>query len=256
MKKRICILLLAAVLLMLIPHAASANAPVRRPRMMMVDCENVAAGTRIDVVLYRDNGFSRRVEGAYRPNQEPGIVFEAEDGETSFCLICIYETGAETETTPVQLVDYGLYRYDGAANSLTSNGTYYDGAQNCNSDFMLTCLLFPTLLLLLILSALALTLLVEWLTALCFGVRPVRYVFAINAITNPIMNILLLITFSFDRIGYWITLVVLELAVVFIEYAFYRKKYPAISRRRLLLFSTAANVSSLVLGGLLQYFIL
>ena len=102
----------------------------------------------------------------------------------------------------------------------------------------------------------AVTFLVEWLTALCFGIRPVKYVFAINAITNPAMNLLLLVAYAFGRISYWIVLVALEIAVVFIEYAFYKKKYPDRSHRRLLLFSITANALSLIAGGLIPYFLL
>lgn len=260
MKKRAWILLLI-IALFLLPHTASANSPVRRPWMMQVECENVAAGTRIDVELYREDGASRRLEDVYRSNQMPGVVFEAEDGETSFCLVCIDEAGTETKTETVPLSQYGLYRYDGAANSLTPNGVYYSSAQNCEGvgGLLLSCLLFPVYLLLLLVAALAVTLLIEWLVALCFGIRPVKFVFAINAITNPVMNILLLIAsllLSFSRVAYWVMLALLEIAVVFIEYRYYRSKYPETGKTRLLLFSITANALSLALGGLLQYWIL
>ena len=258
MKKRVWILLLLAVLLLL-PHTASANSPVRRPHLIQIECENVAAGTRIDVELYREDGASRRLEDVYRANQMPAVVFDAEDGETSFCLVCIDEAGTETKTEPVQLIEYGLYRYDGAENRLTPNGTYYS-AQSCDAgSVLLTCLLFPVYLLLLLLAALAVTLLIEWLIALCFGVRPVKYVFAINAITNPVMNILLLIALlllSFSRVAYWVMLALLEALVVFLEYRYYRSKYPETGKTRLLLFTITANALSLALGGLLQYWIL
>ena len=56
MKKRLCMLLIAALLLLL-PHAASANAPI--PWYIEISCENVEEGTQIEVVFQREDGTTR-----------------------------------------------------------------------------------------------------------------------------------------------------------------------------------------------------
>ncbi len=259
MKKRICILLFSALLLMLIPHAASANAPAPDPWELKVYLENVPEGTTVTAFFLHENGTIRQGE-AYTSdgakNWKIGVRF-AED-EKQFYLTLTAPDGTETRTNEIAIEPYGSYTLDCETNALTAGKP--KGADSCTGSVGEACLSCGAWLLLYAFAGffmpVAVTFLVEWLTALCFKIRPVRYVFAINAITNPLMNLLLLIANAFGRISYWVILIALEITVVFIEYAFYKKKYPDISRRRLLLFTITANVLSLLIGGLLAYFIL
>lgn len=262
MKKRICILLIFAALLMLIPHAASANAPAPDPWELKVYLQDVPEGTTVTAFFLQEDGTLRQGEtytSGGAKSWKIGVWF-AED-EKQFYLTLLAPDGTETQTNAAAIEPYGDYTFDGETNMLKAGKP--KGADSCTGGIGEACLSCGAWLLLYafagFLMPVAVTFLVEWLTALCFKIRPVKYVFAINALTNPIMNLLLLIASAllyFSRIGYWATLIALEIAVVFIEYAFYRKKYPEIGHRRLLLFSIAANVLSLAVGGFLQYFLL
>lgn len=258
MKKRIGILLLI-VLMLLLPHAASANAPAPDPWKLSVCLPNVPEGTTVTAFFLHEDGTLRQGEtytSGGAKNWKIDVRFAMD--ETQFYLTLLAPDGTETQTNTAAIEPYGSYTLDGETDALTAGKP--KGADSCTGGIREACLSCGAWLLLYALAGflmpVAVTFLIEWLTALCFIIRPVRYVFAINAITNPLMNLLLLIAYAFGRIGYWITLVALETAVVFIEYAFYRKKYPEISRRRLLLFSITANVMSLAAGGLIPYFLL
>ena len=248
MKKRICILLLIAVLL-LVPHVASANAPI--PWYIEIGCENVEAGTQITVVFQREDG-TTRTQIAEATTGTIGMGYESD--ETSFCLVCIAPDGTETRTEPVQLVSWGSYRYDGATNTLSANGTYYRRGNSCADGAFTAVLIVLTFVL-----PLGLTLLFEFLVSLCFGIRPKKYVVIINLITNPVMNLLLLLLAMIlgpEQWVYWTVLAVLELAVVGLEFLFYRRKYPQYSGARLFFFSLTANAVSFALGCCVLYLLL
>ena len=262
MKKRICILLLAVALLMLTPHVASANAPAPDPWKLTVYLQNVPEGTTVTAFFAGEDGEYRQGEtytsdGA--KNWKIGIRF-AED-ETQFYLTLVAQDGTETITGTAAIEPYGNYTFDGETNTLTAGKP--KGTDTGLGDLAEACLACGAMVLLYVFAGLlmpiAVTFLVEWLTALCFKIRPVKYVFAINGITNPVMNLLLLIAsslLSFSRIAYWITLAVLEILVVIFEYWYYTRKYPETGRGKLLVFTITANVLSLGIGGLLQYLLL
>ena len=84
MKKRLCMLLIAALLLMLVPRVASANAPI--PWYIEISCVNVDAGTQIA------NGTTGTI----------GMDYESD--ETSFYLICTAPDGTETRTDILQQI--------------------------------------------------------------------------------------------------------------------------------------------------------
>lgn len=244
MKKRICILLLFAALLMLIPHAASANAPSgRRSDMLWVECKHLKPDTKIEAVLVKADGSSRTAEASFSRFEDDtkGIAYiHVEEGETSFYLLITTKDDTK-RTDSAEIIKYGGYTYDGRTNKLESNGAYYDPLKD-KAQWILRIIYLAI--------PLGITLLIEWLVALCFGIRPVRYVFGINAITNPVMNIILLVVIMLNRrsFAYWIALAALELAVFVIEYRFYIRKYQSYSRTRMLLFSLIANAVSLVAG--------
>ena len=256
MRKRLCLVLAAVLLLLLIPHAASANSPVRSPWLLEIECSNMVPGTTMDVLLFAGSERTRTLEDAYHSYSDGtsgGLSVWYEDGETAFCLQVTTPDGTQMQTDAVGIVEYGKYAYDGATNRLEANGTYYSRAENCTAGAeILLYLIF------LLFAPLGLTLLIEFLTSLCFGIRPRKYVVVINLITNPAMNLLLLLLmflFSPVRWVYWVALGIMELAAVGIEYLFYTKKCRQIGRLRLFLFTLTANVLSFLIGCGLLYFL-
>lgn len=257
MKKRICILLIAVLLALSVPHAASANSPGYNPWVIRIDCTGIKENVRVDAVLLKTDGTARRAEdvyqSAYGDDTRGSIHFFYEEGEEAFYLVQTAPDGTETRSAQMALLEYGQFTYDGKTNRLEPNGTYYSRRQQ-SMDNAKTILL---LILLFFVLPLGLTLLAEFLIALLFRIRPVKYVFAINAITNPVMNILLLLAmlgllaesgFGMERWVYWVVLAALEVVAVWVEYRFYTRKYPEIARKRLLLFSITANAASFLLG--------
>lgn len=261
MKKRFWILLLIAALLLL-PHAASANAPAPDPWELSVYLLDVPEGTTVTAFFLQEDGTLRQGEtytSSGAKSWKIGVWFK--EDEKQFYLTILAPDGAETRTNAVAIEPYGSYTVDCKTNVLAAGKP--SGSDSCLGGLAGVCLGCGKMLLwhafVTLIVPLAVTLLVEWLAALCFGIRPVKYVFVINAITNPIMNVLLLlasIMLYFGHIGYWAALAVLEIAVVLIEYWYYIRNYPDIRRGKLLAFSITANVLSLLLGGLLQYLLL
>ncbi len=255
MNKRLLIVCLAALLLF-VPHVASANSPARNPRELKIECTGVEQGTKIDVVLLSGSEKTRTAEDVFLRygDQTTGYIYILfEDGETAFCLRVTASDGTETRTNEVPIEEYGSYRYDGAENRLEATGTYYSRAQSCGNGALI--LLY---LLMLLILPLGLTLLIEFLVALCFRIRPKKYVLIINLITNPVMNVLLVVlTLLFDQSWvYWVALAVLEAAVVGLEFLFYTKKYRETSRGRLFAFTLTANLVSFAAGVIVAQLLL
>ena len=119
MRKRLCLVLAAVLLLFLIPHATSANSPVRSPWLLEIECGNMVPGTTMDVLLFAEGEQTRTLEDAYYPysgGTSGGLSVWYEDGETAFCLRVTTPNGTQTLTDTVGIVEYGKYAYDGATN--------------------------------------------------------------------------------------------------------------------------------------------
>ena len=257
MKKRVWILLILAALL-LIPHVASANAPAPNPWEIKVSYTNVPEDAKIDVFAAGVDGAFRQLE-THTVKQGKSFCFYMEQDDTQFYLLLTASDGTETRSNTAGLEEYESYTYDGSTNLLEVKTGSSSGDSGLGDSLVAMCetgaKIALTVLARLILPFI-LTLLLEWLAALCFGVRPVRYVFAINLLTNPLMNLLLIAMTMIGSTVYWIALVVLELAVVGIEYWFYTKKYRDLSHKRLLLFTITANLISLAAGLAMQTLLL
>ncbi len=98
------------------------------------------------------------------------------------------------------------------------------------------------------------TVLVEWIIALFFKLKPGEYVVIINFITNPVLNILLML-FTSSFLGYTLLLVIFEAVVAGAEFWFYTWKYKEYTKKRLLLFTLVANAVSWGLYSLFTMFI-
>ena len=106
--------------------------------------------------------------------------------------------------------------------------------------------------------AIGVTIVIEMLVGLCFRMRPIRYVIIINLITNPVMNLLLLIlSISVESsAAYTVALLVLEAIVRGLEFLFYTRKYRERKKWVLLLFTLIANAASATAGLLPAWLLL
>lgn len=252
MKKRMWILVLALCVLLLLPSTASANAPAPDPYRMTLQFKNVPDDTVVTVCIWSRNN-EVRTEEPYTVVGNRSFVFYTTEGDTEF-FVTYTTDGCSINTNTVPLTPQGTYEFNYTAGTLKDR----TGRANFQSGL-------PYLALILVfvgvgvIGALAATMLIEFLTGLCFGMKPYRYVILANLITNPAMNVLLLLStvfFGFGSAGYWIALAVLELLVVGIEILFYRKKYRGSrSMKRIVLFTVVANVLSCAAGVALNLLI-
>ena len=89
--------------------------------------------------------------------------------------------------------------------------------------------------------------LVEFLVALPFKLKPYSHVILINLITNLVMNLLLssrALAESVKGVSILWAIALLEIVVVFVEYFFYTKKYKDQPKGKLFAFSVIANALS------------
>jgi hypothetical protein len=103
------------------------------------------------------------------------------------------------------------------------------------------------------LAALALTLTVELAVAAALGLRTrpeLLAVACVSLITNPLLNVVLTLVWSWGPVAYFSTLAVLEALVVVAEWRMLLWALRGDSRR-LLLVATVMNGASLLLGFLL-----
>lgn len=253
MKKHIRILLIVFCALLLIPRAASANAPAPDPLRIDVACENVEPGTVILAMFAgEDGGFHPdEIYGASTVSETTkSVSFHRSEHDTRMYLELTRPDGSTVQSNTLPVTADRSFRYDGKTNTLSVR------AGSSSDSCIGGVLLFLLMLVAEILGAFALTVLIEFLVGLCFGMKPFRYILIANLITNIPMNIVLLLLNSVaDGIGYWIALVVLELIVVLVEFLFWRKKYKDRRTWYVLLFAVAANVASLAAGLLLNHLI-
>lgn len=114
-----------------------------------------------------------------------------------------------------------------------------------------------TYIIILMVSALTATIVLECFVALLCGVKSgddYLEIVQINCITNPVVNVVMTaLTVYLELAGsqYRIVMILLELAVVFVEYLFYRKRL-VYSKINLLLFSFLLNGVSWLTGQLVN----
>ena len=254
MKKRMLIMLLAVIVLLFVPHVASANSPAPDPMLVKLQYKNVEIGSEIEVLFAGEDGSFHA--NAYGPRtvteRSDHDYFRCTETDTQLCVEWKKADGTALRSNilpidPVNGSRRPVFSYDGRTNEVKDiTGTL--GASDFSYVF-----LFIGIIVLELLAAFALTLLCEFLVGLCFRMKPFRYIIFANLITNVPMNIVLLLVRSMSGgLGYWIALVVLELVVLLIEFLFYRKKYRGRKKvRYILLFTVAANAVSLGAGLLL-----
>ena len=246
MKKRIVLLFVLCMLL--IPHTASANSPAPDPLSVKITCKNVEDGTVMLAMFAGDDGVFHpdTVYGPCTVHNNANQYFRHDQADTQLYLKVTLPDGTVVCSDVLPVTPDGVYRYNGKTNELK------DITGSLDASSFGYVLLFLGVGIGTMLLALALTLLIEFLTGLCFKMKPYRYIFLANLITNPAMNVVLLfltLLFGGEGAAYWIALAVLEALVVFIEIAFYRKKYRGAHRlRRIVLFAIVANALSCAVG--------
>ena len=146
---------------------------------------------------------------------------------------------ADNEIVTSDYIDYpstlGKYKYDFETNEIK-----YARERSYFSGFLLG-------LLLIIFVPLVLTIVLEVIVALIMKIKKINVIVATNAITNIVMNIVLLISAFMYGSNYLITLAVLEIIVVLIEYSVYKNRFnEEYSNKQILTYVIIANAVSLL----------
>lgn len=232
--RRLGLLLAVLMLLCIVPATTQANA-AHNPYWKDIVLSDTSEVTSISVFVDgADGSFSlfKTFESEHKKEQK--IYFERPQDAKRFYIEVTMADGTVRASEPVDATGYDQkYTYNVKTNALKEKADRRGW-------------LFVPLILLGLAGALALplgvTVLVEFLAALPFRLKPYKYVIFVNLITNPVMNVLLYIL-RLSRIGAWI-LVPLEIIVALVEFLFYTKKYPDRTKGKLLLFSIVANALS------------
>ena len=241
--RRMGLLLAALLLLCLIPGRARANS-AHNPYWKDVALSDTQDVDSIAVYVDGPDGafcLFKTFESEHRKDQK--IYFERPKDAARFYVEVTMADGTVRASEPVDCTGYDQdYKYNVKTNVLKEK-----------ADLTLLYLLLVPLFMI---APLGFTILVEFLVALPFKLKPYKYVIIINAITNLALNCQLLMLSAFRTGGAyrWI-LLGLELAVVFVEYFFYTKKYKDQPKGKLFAFSVVANFLSWGLFELAQRFI-
>lgn len=240
MRKKGWILLILCVLVCLCPVTVCANSAPPDPNDIYIavddfsKIEDVALWASVDGDSFEyigDGGRPRETRRAH----EKVIKFNNEGGRyTVFRLRISFSDGSSLESNAVPFEQWTTYLYDVEHNLLEQGGITSWKIDSITLFFILIGLILP----------LAVTLAVEWSISLAFGLRPDKYVWIANLITNPIMNILIVVLFNCFLLDYYLLLLFLEIAVATLEFWFYTIKYRQYSRKRILLFAVTANLAS------------
>ena len=240
--KRLGLLLALLILLCLVPAAAWANA-AHNPYWKDIVLSDTGEVDAISVYVDGSDGsfhLFKTFESEHKKEQK--IYFERPQDATRFYIEVTMADGTVRASEPVDATGYDQdYKYNVKTNVLKEKANL--------------TLLYLLLIPLFAIAPLGFTVLVEFLVALPFKLKPYKYVILINIVTNVAMNLILPVLRMIMSIrGYndlWIV-APLEIVVVVVEYLFYTKKYKDHPKRKLLLFSLVANALSWGLFELIQ----
>ena len=157
-------------------------------------------------------------------------------------ILAVSEPFEVMRSTPYR--DYSMVTYnvsDGKAMTVRLGNDEENGGRNGGDRIILAII---TLVLLAV--AAVITMIVEFLLALAFGLKPAWWTLLVNFFSNAVFNLLLVI-FCIGKanpVPYEGFLLVGELLVVLLEFLVYRMIYKNLSGKRLLCYSFAANLAS------------
>ena len=246
MKLRKLILFAAALLLCAVPITAHANSAAPDPNDHELMIDDIREMQTLIVYGHLEDGsyevwmefssFDDESMTRTRIAKERIIDLYNTGGRyTGFSLEISFFDGAKASSEVVSFVENGSYIYDVENNSVESTGVFQTKRPG---GLMIALWAFMFII------PWGLTVLLEWLTALIFKIRPSRYVCFTNLVSNPVMNIVLLIVMSLFMVNYFVVVLVLEVLVIVFEYLFYLHRYKDTGRVRLLLFTITANAVS------------
>ena len=244
--KKPILAILTLLLLLCVPVIALANSAAPDPNAHELLIDDVTDIDSLTVIGYDENGFEKIMVDFYsmdderlektRVGSERIIDLYNTGGASKGFRIEIVFSGGETQMSQmVNFVGEDSYTYSVSDNEFTGIGTF-----NTRKPAVLQIALWVFMLAI----PWGLTVLLEWLVALIFKIKPSRYVCFTNLVSNPVMNIVLLIVMSNFIINYFWLVLILELLVVGLEFLFYTFRYKDISKKRLLLFAVVANAVS------------
>lgn len=179
--------------------------------------------------------------------QERIIYFYNAEGKFKQMQLAVVFKGKSSweKSNIVDIVEWGDYKYSTSDNTLKEGVITSWIPSSMTVFFGIFVLLLPLLF----------TILVEWIISLPFKIKPGKYVVIINVITNLVINILILVLFSYVVIDYLVIILILEVFVMAVEYLFYLWKYKQINKMRLLIFTITANLASWLLYWLFNQLI-
>jgi len=240
------------IILLLVPAVAFANGPAPDPDRCEIAVKNYQKIEKIRFYGTVDNEeyncfyeieiSSEKGELTKDPEKQEKIFsFEKVPAIINFYIDVYYKDGSVLTTGTVAAADYGTYLYSTETGVLRS-GTIESRPMNAVS-YIMAMFFLPVLV--------GITLLFEVIVAALFNIDPKKYVAIINLITNPAMNVLLLVLMQHFVVDYTVMLIIAEVCAGVIEFLFYKRKYPEYTSKRLLLFTICANAASLLFGRLL-----
>ena len=244
--RRIIFLAVLIVLLAAFPLTASANSVAPDPNEHEILIDDVSDIEQITFYGYLEDGSREVIERFSSMDDErmtrtrvacERLLELYNDGGMyiGFSAEVVFADGSEQQSEMVGFLGEDSYIYSVSGNEFELKGTFKTlKPGGLEIVLWVFVLVFPW----------GLTVLLEWLTALIFKIRPSRYVCFTNLVSNPVMNIILLIVMSSFMISYFWVVLVLEVLVAGFEYLFYTFRYKDIGKVRLLLFTLTANAVS------------
>ena len=160
-----------------------------------------------------------------------------EENCVNFELEIVLRDGNSQTSNRIDFSDNMNYAYNVQENHIKMCFTY--NSTPIKELFQYYLFLLPQILI-----ACAFAVLIEWIIALLFKIKPWRYVIIANLISNVSMNILIGLSLKYFIFNYFLVVLVLEILVIVAEFSFYKHKYKDIGKAKLIIFTLVANIIS------------
>jgi len=247
--KKIVIIILTVLLILLIGQTGYANGPEPSPHDQEVLIDDCTIIEHVQIIGKADDeeGVIKSKSGIQLTNytsetkieSQRIIYFHTRDYKSDiiydeFYLVATLKTGETVTTNVLQVDDFGTYLLNIENESIERGVIEYRKIGFFASIFLFFILIPP----------LFITIIVEVLTGEIFKIEIKKHIVLINCITNPIMNVIIIRLLHRLIIDYWLIVLILELAVLVVEFIFYIFKYKEYSKLKLVLFTLIANASS------------
>jgi hypothetical protein len=243
--------LVVIIILFAFPTTALANSALPEPEpydnyVLIDDYSQIASAALFG--HDKDNNYKLIKESTYPPewkvsDRQNIEFFHNDEGKfKDFQVVITFKDGKTVNSNFTRIVEWGEYIYAVKDNTLIESKITTAKPNSYNVFFGGAALIFPLLF----------TVLIEWLVSLAFRLKPGKYVVIINFISNPLINILLILIYVNIAIDYYLALIILEALVAGAEFWYYTRKYKGCTNKRLLLFTVTANLASWFLNWYLS----